>query len=204
MKRFIVLILIISFCTGICGCEMTTTQQKGTAIGTGAGAGFGAMLGSVFGGSEGALIGASIGALTGAAVGYGISSGIEAKQIKSREEVVKEMGGITQKTLDIRKVELDPTVVTPGGIMTVISSCRAIKPDQTKASLYVKHVLTTPDGKTITIDSGTITREQGEMIIKTGVPIPVEAIPGAYSIKTTLFFEDISKDTDDISFHVQS
>jgi uncharacterized protein YcfJ len=186
---------------------MTTTQQKGTAVGTAGGAGIGALIGSAIGGSQGAWIGALAGAAVGAGIGWGVSTSIESKQSMSRTDVEKETGKTTQKTLVIRDISFDPTVVKPGEVMMAIIKCRAMKPSnqsEKNISLYVKHVITTPDGKTISIDSGTITHEQGERIIKTGIPIAKEAQPGAYSIKSTVFFEDISKDTAITTFHVKN
>ena len=73
-KKFISIIAILTFLTGVFGCASLTEEHKGAATGAGIGAATGAVAGSLLGSkgskTEMAILGGLVGALAGGLIGH--------------------------------------------------------------------------------------------------------------------------------------
>ncbi len=201
--RFISVLVIISFITGLGGCATIPEERKGAATGAGIGAATGAAAGAILGEkgakTEMALLGGLLGALVGGVIGHYTYDVKRSQQdTAQRYDYQPSMG---------QMVRIEDTAAVPG----------SVKPGE-KVDLKTTYALLgTSAGETLNITETREIRLNGELVGKPEVNVtrnggtftstiplllPADAKKGTYRVTTTIQSAS-AKDSRETSFVVR-
>ena len=202
-RKFISIIAILTFLTGVFGCASLPEEHKGAATGAGVGAATGAVAGALLGSkgskTEMAILGGLAGALAGGLIGH-----YAYDQKRTKDETAKNYNYDPSqgKLIRIEDVSVVPATVSPGDTIELKMTYALLGIGSGKEADITEIREIRYEGEIYGKPQINVSRADGTYSTSIPLTLPSDAKKGKYNVITTVQSSYVS-DSKELSFQIR-
>jgi len=202
-RKFISIIAILTFLTGVFGCASLPEEHKGAATGAGVGAATGAVAGALLGSkgskTEMAILGGLAGALAGGLIGH-----YAYDQKRTKDETAKKYNYNPSqgKLIRIEDVSVVPATVSPGDTIELKMTYALLGIGSGKEADITEIREIRYEGEIYGKPQINVSRADGTYSTSIPLTLPSDAKKGKYNVITTVQSSYVS-DSKELSFQIR-
>jgi len=202
-RKFISIIAILTFLTGVFGCASLPEEHKGAATGAGVGAATGAVAGALLGSkgskTEMAILGGLAGALAGGLIGH-----YAYDQKRTKDETAKKYNYDPSqgKLIRIEDVSVVPATVSPGDTIELKMTYALLGIGSGKEADITEIREIRYEGEIFGKPQINVSRADGTYSTSIPVTLPSDAKKGKYNVITTVQ-SSYASDSKEVSFQIR-
>jgi len=202
-RKFISIIAILTFLTGVFGCASLPEEHKGAATGAGVGAATGAVAGALLGSkgskTEMAILGGLAGALAGGLIGH-----YAYDQKRTKDETAKKYNYDPSqgKLIRIEDVSVVPATVSPGDTIELKMTYALLGIGSGKEADITEIREIRYEGEIYGKPQINVSRADGTYSTSIPLTLPSDAKKGKYNVITTVQ-SSYASDSKEVSFEIR-
>ena len=202
-RKFISIIAILTFLTGVFGCASLPEEHKGAATGAGVGAATGAVAGALLGSkgskTEMAILGGLAGALAGGLIGH-----YAYDQKRTKDETAKKYNYDPSqgKLIRIEDVSVVPATVSPGDTIELKMTYALLGIGSGKEADITEIREIRYEGEIFGKPQINVSRADGTYSTSIPITLPYDAKKGKYNVITTVQ-SSYASDSKEVSFQIR-